>query len=111
MAPHVLKRQFEANEPSKVWVTDFTYVRTHEAWLYLMVVFDLFSCQVVGWCMKNNARADLVIDALLLAIWRRKPKQRVMVHWDKGVQYTEATGRDFWKTTTLEPVESPWQLS
>jgi putative transposase len=68
-----LDREFEAVEPNRSWVTDFTYVRTHEVWLYLTIVLDLFSRQVVGWSMKSNPKADLVIDALLMALWRRKP--------------------------------------
>ena len=72
VAPNILERQFEVDEPNKVWVTDFTYVRTYEGWLYLTIVLDLFSRQIIGWSMKNNPRADLVIDALLMAIWRRK---------------------------------------
>jgi putative transposase len=55
-------------------------VRTHEGWLYLTIVLDLFSRQIVGWSMKNNPRSDLVIDALLMALWRRKPEGLVLVH-------------------------------
>jgi putative transposase len=65
-----LDREFEAVEPNRSWVIDFTYVRTHEGWLYLTIVLDLFSRQVVGWSMKGNPRADLVIDALMMALWR-----------------------------------------
>ena len=68
MAPNTLDREFEADQPSQSWVTDFTYIRTHEGWLYLTIVMDLFSRQVVGWSMKSNPKADLVIDALLMAL-------------------------------------------
>ena len=83
-SPNLLKRQFDVREPNKVWVTDITYIRTYEGWLYLAVVLDLFSRQVVGWSMKSQMTSDLAIDALLMAVWRRKPKQEVMVHSDQG---------------------------
>jgi len=73
----LLQRQFDVVEPNKVWVTDITYIRTYEGWLYLAVVLDLFSRQVVGWSMKSQMTSDLAIDALLMAVWRRKPKQEV----------------------------------
>lgn len=88
VAPNTLDRQFTIEQPNKSWVTDFTYIRTHEGWLYLTVFIDLFSRQVVGWSMKNNPKADLVIDALLMALWRRKPAGRVLIDSDQGVQYT-----------------------
>lgn len=102
VAPNILERQFEVDEPNKVWVTDFTYVRTHEGWLYLTIVLDLFSRQIIGWSMKNNPRADLVIDALLMAIWRRKPKGRVLVHSDQGIQYTCGDWKKFAKDNNVD---------
>tara|TARA_R110002020_G_scaffold425187_2_gene634629 strand:+ start:401 stop:604 length:204 start_codon:yes stop_codon:yes gene_type:complete len=63
-------------------VTDITYIRTYEGWLYLAVVIDLFSRQVVGWSMKSRMTTELVLDALLSAVWRRKPQGTVMVHSD-----------------------------
>jgi putative transposase len=102
VAANTLNREFEVDAPNKVWVTDFTYVRTHEGWLYLTVVLDLFSRQVIGWSMKNNPRADLVIDALMMALWRRKPKEKVLVHSDQGVQYTCSDWRNFLKDHNLE---------
>jgi putative transposase len=86
VAPNILDREFEVDQPNRSWVTDFTYVRTHEGWLYLTIVMDLFSRQVAGWSMKSNPKADLVIDALLLALWRRKPEGSVLIHSDQGVQ-------------------------
>jgi len=102
VAPNTLERQFECDHPNKVWVTDFTYIRTHEGWLYLTVVIDLFSRQVVGWSMKSSPKADLVIDALLMAIWRRKPQHKVLVHSDQGVQYTCGDWRQFLRENNLE---------
>ena len=83
-SPNLLKRQFDVVEPIKGWVTDITYIRTYEDWLYLAVVLDLFSRQVVGWSIKSQMTCDLAIDALLMAVWRRKSKQEVMVHSDQG---------------------------
>lgn len=62
--------------------TDITYIRTHEGWLYLAVVLDLFSRQVIGWSMQSRIDRELVLNALLMAVWRRQPKQEVLVHSD-----------------------------
>ena len=78
-----------------------TYIRTYEGWLYLAVVLDLFSRQVVGWSMKSQMTSDLAIDALLMAVWRRKPKQEVMVHSDQGSQYSSSDWRSFLKANNL----------
>ena len=102
VAPNTLDRQFTVDGPNQVWVTDFTFIRTHEGWLYLTIVLDLFSRQVVGWSMKNNPRADLVIDALLMALWRRKPEGKVLIHSDQGVQYTCSDWRKFLADHNLE---------
>ncbi len=102
VAPNILDREFEVDEPNQSWVTDFTYIRTHEGWLYLTIVMDLFSRQVVGWSMKSSPKADLVIDALMMALWRRKPKDRVLIHSDQGVQYTCSDWRTFVKDNNLE---------
>ncbi|KAB0486009.1 IS3 family transposase [Pseudomonas psychrophila] len=100
-SPNLLKRQFDVREPNKVWVTDITYIRTYEGWLYLAVVLDLFSRQVVGWSMKPQMTRDLAIDALLMAVWRRKPKQEVMIHSDQGSQYSSSDWRSFLKANNL----------
>jgi putative transposase len=78
-SPHLLMHQFDVREPNKVWVTNTTYIRTYEGWLYLAVVLDLFSRQVVSWSMKPQMTSDLAIHALLMALWRRKPKQEEMI--------------------------------
>ena len=100
-SPNLLRRQFDVVEPNKVWVTDITYIRTYEGWLYLAVVLDLFSRQVIGWSMKAQMTSDLAIDALLMAVWRRKPKQGVMVHSDQGSQYSSSDWRSFLKANNL----------
>lgn len=101
-APNTLNREFVVVTPNTVWVTDFTYIRTHEGWLFLTVVIDLFSRQVIGWSMKNNPRAELVIDALVMALWRRKPQEKVLIHSDQGVQYTCSDWRKFLTDHNLE---------
>lgn len=101
-APNTLARQFKVDKPNQFWVTDFTYIRTQEGWLYLTVVLDLFSRRVIGWSMKENPRAELVIDALMMAIWRRKPLGRVLVHSDQGIQYTCSDWRRFLTENNLE---------
>ena len=88
VAPNHLQRQFKVDEPNQSWVTDITYIRTHEGWLYLAVVVDLFSRQVVGWSMGSRIDTSLVLDALLMALWRRQPRTPVMVHSDQGCQFT-----------------------
>ena len=75
------------------WVTDITYIRTWEGWLYLAVVMDLHSRKIVGWSMQPTLARDIVIDALLMAVWRRKPSGRVIVHSDQGSQYGSLTHR------------------
>ena len=80
------------NHPNEAWVTDITYIRTWQGWLYLAVVIDLYSRNIVGWSMKPTLAKEIVIDALLMAVWRRKPKTKVLVHSDQGSQY----GSDEW---------------
>jgi putative transposase len=80
--PNRLEQQFEYEQPDQAWVTDITQLRTLEGWLYLAVVIDLYSRMVIGWSMKPTIHRDIVLDALLMAVWRRKPKQRVIIHSD-----------------------------
>ena len=97
----MLKCQFDVVEPNKVLVTGITYIRTYQGWLYFAVVLELFSGQVVGWSMKSQMTSDLAIDALLMAVWRRKPKQEVMVHSDQGSQYSSSDWCSFLKANNL----------
>lgn len=86
IAPNVLDRQFAAPGPNRNWVADFTYVWTAEGWLYVAAVLDLYSRKVVGWSMNAEMSAQLVLDALMMALWRRgKP---LLHHSDQGSQYT-----------------------
>lgn len=85
-APNLLQREFTVAQPDQVWVTDITYIRTYEGWLYLTVVIDLYSRIVVGWSMNATMATELVLDALTMAVWRRRPKTPVMIHSDQGSQ-------------------------
>jgi len=93
LSPNLLERQFVAESPNEKWVTDITQVRTHEGWLYVAIVEDLFSRMVVGWSMQSNMGRDLVLDAVLMAVWKRRPHKDVLIHSDQGSQY----GSDAWK--------------
>ena len=88
--------------PDDAWVTDITHIRTHEGWLYLAVVVDLFSRKVVGWSMQSRITKELVLNALLMAVWRRNPKSKVMVHSDQGSQYTSHDWQSLLRDNNLE---------
>jgi len=88
IAGNVLDRDFGATGPNQKWVADFTYIDTAEGWLYLAVVLDLFSRRVVGWSMKPEMTAQLVMDALTMALWRRGKPKELMHHSDQGSQYS-----------------------
>jgi len=87
VAPNILNRQFDVAEPDRVWTADITYVWTLAGWLYLAVVMDLFSRQIIGWAMDKRMKKQLVMDALSMALWRRKPAAGLMHHSDRGSQY------------------------
>jgi len=101
-APNHLARQFDVLEPNETWVTDITYIRTHEGWLYLAVVLDLFSRQIVGWSMQGQMDKELVVSALLMALWKRKPQQTVMIHSDQGSQFSSYEWQAFLKEHNLK---------
>lgn len=86
--PNRLDRNFRVAAPNQFWVTDITYIRTWEGWLYLAVVVDLFSRRVVGWSMQDNMRTDLVLSALTMAMGQRFPGPGLLAHSDRGSQYT-----------------------
>lgn len=85
---HALDRQFDAPAPNRKWVADFTYIWTAEGWLYVAVVLDLYSRRVVGWSMSATMTAELVINALVMAVWRRGRPRELLHHSDRGSQYT-----------------------
>ena len=84
---NLLQQNFSASAPNQKWVSDITYLWTEEGWLYLAVIIDLFSRQVIGWSMSERMTADLACDALRMAIFRRKRPKNVIVHSDRGSQY------------------------
>ena len=88
VAPNVLDRSFSAAAPNRRWIADFSYVWTGEGWLYVAAVIDLFSHRVVGWSMQARMTAELVTDALVMAIWRRGKPDALLHHSDQGSQYT-----------------------
>lgn len=87
VAPNLLDRDFAPAKPNQVWTADMTYIWTDEGWLYLAVVLDLFNREVVGWSIKPRMTADIVIDALTMAWFRRKPMPGLIHHSDRGSQY------------------------
>ncbi len=97
-----LNRQFEVDVQDRVWVTDITYIKTHEGWLYLSVVIDLFSRRVVGWSMQSRMTTDLALQALLMAVWRRKPRTTVTIHSDQGSQFTSREWQSFLRQHNLD---------
>ena len=88
IAPNILDRQFHATQSNRKWIVDFIYVWTAEGWLYVAAVIDLFSRRVVGWSMSAMMMAQLVTDALLMAIWRRGKPNALLHYSDQGSQYT-----------------------
>jgi len=95
VAKNVLARGFKVSEPNRAWVTDITYIRTYDGFLYLAVVLDLFSRQVVGWATRPTQHTDLVLQALLAAVWRRKPAPGLLLHSDQGTQFTSEDWQSF----------------
>ena len=102
LIPDLVKRQFEVSRPNKVWVTDITYVRTWEGWLYLAIVMDLFSRRIVGWATRSSIHRELVLDAVLMAVRRRRPRGAI-IHSDQGSQYGSDDWRRFCRSNKLEP--------
>ena len=92
-----LERDFEASEPNAKWATDITYVRTAEAWLYLCVVIDLYSRLVVGWSMSAIQDRQLVLQAVLMALWQRQDRSPLVLHSDRGCQFTSVEYQRFLK--------------
>ena len=90
-APDLVQRDFTASAPNQLWVADITYVATGEGWLYLATVLDAWSRRIVGWAMGDTLRTELVVDALNMAVWNRRPAAGVVHHSDRGAQYTSLT--------------------
>lgn len=99
---NTLDRRFDVGAPDRAWVIDITYIRTMEGFAYLAVVIDLFSRRVVGWSLQSRQAADLVLQALLMAVWRRKPKNTVLIHSDQGSQFTSMEWSSFLNAHNLQ---------
>lgn len=97
IAPNLLNREFTVSKPNSHYVGDITYIKTEAGWLYLAVVIDLFSRKVVGWSMAEHMKADLVNNAILMAIWQRKPAKGLISHTDRGSQYASDSHRKILK--------------
>lgn len=102
LIPNLLQRQFTTTQPNKAWVTDITYIRTWQGWLYLAVVMDLFSRLIVGWAAAPTIHRELVLDAVLMAVRRRRPRN-CLIHSDQGTQYGSDAWRRFCRANHLEP--------
>jgi len=99
---NTLDRQFDVTAPDTAWVSDITYIKTYEGFLYLAVIIDLYSRRVIGWATQSRQPTDLVLQALLMAVWRRKPKRRVLIHTDQGSQYTSRDWAAFLRAHNIE---------
>jgi putative transposase len=86
-APDLVERRFAADRPNALWLADITYVPTLEGYLFLGIVIDMWSRKIVGWSMRDDLKADLVVDALAMAVTRRQPPAGLVHHSDRGSQY------------------------
>lgn len=103
VAPNRLEQDFSAPRPNHAWASDITYIRTGEGFLYLAAVVDLYSRMVVGWSMKSTLASELVLDALLMAVRRRRPQGTVIIHSDQGSQYGSDDWVRFCRAHQLDP--------
>lgn len=102
LIPNLLQRQFTVTRKNEAWVTDITYIRTWQGWLYLAVVIDLFSRKIIGWSTRPTIHRELVLDAVAKAVKLRRPRQAV-IHSDQGVQYGSDAWRRYCLANHLEP--------
>ena len=111
-APDLVRRDFSADGPDRAWFADITYVRTHQGWLYLAVVMDIWSRKIVGWSMSSRMAAGLADDALKTAIARRRPPRGCIHHSDHGSQYVSLLLGKTMRAAGIEPsmgaISSPW---
>jgi len=94
VSENLLKQDFTVSAIDKVWVSDITYIKTQEGWLYLSIILDLCSRKIVGWSVSDRITKKVVTDALLKAIWNRKPSKGLIVHSDQGSQYASIEYRN-----------------
>lgn len=90
-APNLLQRRFYSTEPNRIWVSDITYLRTGQGWLYLAIVLDLYSRRIVGWAMHAHLTQELVLEALEMALADRRPEPGLLFHSDRGGQYLSSS--------------------
>ena len=94
VAPNSLNRQFNPSDTNTHWTGDITYIRTHQGWLYLAIVLDLYSRRIVSWAFSNQPNSELSVRAINLAVQLRQPQQSVLFHTDQGVQYSSDAFRE-----------------
>jgi len=102
LIPNLLQRRFTVTRPNRAWVTDITYIRTWQGWLYVAVVMDLFSRKIVGWAARPTIHRELVLDAVLMAVRARRPRH-ALIHSDQGTQFGSDAWRRFCRSHRLEP--------
>jgi putative transposase len=102
-AEDLVKRNFATTEVDRIWVADITYVTTQEGFLYLAFILDAHSRRIVGWSMENHLRSELVVDALQMAVWRRKPAPGLVHHSDQGAQYTALSFSERLREVGIKP--------
>lgn len=103
VTPNSLNREFDVAKPNQWWVSDITYIHTHEGFLFLAVVMDLYARNIVGWSMSERMTDEIVLDAITMAYWRRKPKHIVKLHSDQGSQYTSRHFKKLLNEFNIEP--------
>lgn len=101
VATNQLNRDFRPVAQDIAWASDITYIKTHEGWLYLATVLDLYSRRIIGWSLSNHLKTQLVIDALSMAIRQRRPSTQVIIHSDRGSQYASHRYRNILKENSL----------
>ena len=102
LIPNLVNRNFDVSKPNRIWVTDITYIRTWEGWLYLAIVMDLFSRKIIGWATRQTMHRELVLDAAMMAVKKRRPQETIM-HSDQGSQYGSDDWRRFCLSNSLKP--------
>jgi putative transposase len=102
LIPDLVKRNFDVLKPNRVWVSDITYIRTWEGWLFLAIIMDLFSRKIIGWATRSTMHRDLVLDAIMMAVKERHPRDTI-IHSDQGSQYGSDDWRRFCLGNNLQP--------
>ncbi len=101
VAPNLLEQNFEAKRPNEKWVSDITYISTDEGWFYLAAVMDLYSRKIIGWSLSGRMTANIVIDALQMALGKRNKPKNVIIHSDRGSQYCSSIYQKLIKDNSL----------